>query len=102
MANGRFFGFLLKRQQTTPEFLDNESVSPTTPIQTDERVIAQEVIRREVKKHFSTKVVADENDFRRSLGALIGIAQGLLCDDKLSDQEIQYLNGCLADNDAIS
>jgi hypothetical protein len=98
---GAFFDFLLKRQRTTPEFLNDRPVSPT-PSRPDERLIPQEVIRSEVKKHFQRRWVADENDFRRSLGALIGIVQGLLCDGNISDQEIQYLKEWLADNDAIS
>ena len=42
------------------------------------------------------------NDMKRSIGALVGIAQGLLCDRQLSDQEIRFLDDWLAANDAIA
>jgi NAD-dependent DNA ligase len=42
------------------------------------------------------------NDFKRSAGALIGIAQGLICDRHLTDQEIHFLNDWLTQNDEIA
>lgn len=42
------------------------------------------------------------NDLNRSLGALIGIAQGLICDNQLNDGEISFLYKWLESNDAIS
>lgn len=41
------------------------------------------------------------NDTRRSLGALVGIAQGLLCDEVLSDKEIHFLKNWFNENDEI-
>jgi len=38
----------------------------------------------------------------RSLGALVGIAQGRLCDNYLSDAEIGFLDRWLVENDAIA
>lgn len=45
---------------------------------------------------------AFKNDLNRSLGALIGIAQGLLCDGHLNDQEIEFLNRWLHENENLS
>lgn len=42
------------------------------------------------------------NDLNRSLGALIGIAQGLICDNQLNDSEIGFLQKWLEANDVIS
>lgn len=39
---------------------------------------------------------------KRSLGALLGIAQGLLSDKHLSDQEVRFLNNWLIANEAIA
>jgi NAD-dependent DNA ligase len=39
---------------------------------------------------------------KRSLGALVGIAQGILCDRKLVNEEIQFLNAWLVENDTIA
>lgn len=38
----------------------------------------------------------------RSLGALVGIAQGLLADRRLTDQEVQFLHDWLEQNDVIA
>ena len=42
------------------------------------------------------------NDFKRSASALIGIAQGLICDNHLTDHEINFLNNWLTQNDEIA
>jgi NAD-dependent DNA ligase len=42
------------------------------------------------------------NDLKRSAGALIGIAQGVICDRHLSDAEIHFLSEWLCNNDEIS
>lgn len=41
------------------------------------------------------------NDQKRCLGALLGIAQGVICDHKLSDDEIRFLNEWLTKNEEI-
>ena len=51
---------------------------------------------------FARQGAAFKNDLNRSLGALLGIAQGVLCDGQLNDQEIFFLNEWLTKNDAIS
>jgi hypothetical protein len=51
---------------------------------------------------YSRIIAAHLNDMKRSLGALLGIAQGLLCDRHLSDQEIHFLNEWLTANDEIA
>jgi NAD-dependent DNA ligase len=51
---------------------------------------------------YSRIIAADLNDIRRSLGALVGIAQGLVCDRQLNDQEIVFLDEWLAHNDAVA
>lgn len=51
---------------------------------------------------FARQGIAYKNDLNRSLGALLGIAQGILCDGNFSDQEIRFLNEWLSSNDAIS
>jgi NAD-dependent DNA ligase len=51
---------------------------------------------------FARQGAAYKNDLNRSLGALLGIAQGVLCDGLLNDQEIIFLNEWLTENDAIS
>lgn len=42
------------------------------------------------------------NDLKRSSAALIGIAQGLICDNQLNDSEIGFLQKWLEANDVIS
>jgi NAD-dependent DNA ligase len=51
---------------------------------------------------FARQGAAYANDMKRSLGALVGIAQGVICDGELSDKEIAYLNRWLLENDAIA
>lgn len=51
---------------------------------------------------FTRQAAAYRNELKRSLGALLGIAQGLLSDRHLSDQEIKFLNDWLGANDAIA
>ena len=51
---------------------------------------------------FARQGAAYANQMKRSLGALVGIAQGLLSDQHLSDQEIRFLNDWLTTNDAIA
>ena len=51
---------------------------------------------------FTRQAAAYRNDLKRSLGALLGITQGLLADRHLSDQEIQFLNDWLTANDVIA
>lgn len=51
---------------------------------------------------FARRGAAYVNEMNRSLGALLGIAQGLLCDNILSDDEIVFLDAWLTDNDAIA
>jgi NAD-dependent DNA ligase len=51
---------------------------------------------------FARQGAAYANDMKRSLGALVGIAQGALCDGHLSDQEITFLDKWLTENDAIA
>src|SRR5690606_21700166 len=41
------------------------------------------------------------NELNRSLGALLGIATGLLADKQLADVEIRFLNDWLKANDAV-
>ncbi len=42
------------------------------------------------------------NSMKRSFGVLVGIAQGLLCDSQLSDDEIRFLKNWLDANDEIA
>lgn len=51
---------------------------------------------------FARQGATYKNDLNRSLGALLGIAQGVICDGQLNDQEIFFLNEWLTENDAIS
>ncbi|MET3603213.1 NAD-dependent DNA ligase [Sphaerotilus sulfidivorans] len=51
---------------------------------------------------FVRQGVAFKNDLNRSLGALVGIAQGLVCDAHLNDSEITFLNSWLNENENIS
>lgn len=41
------------------------------------------------------------NEIKRSSGALVGIVTGMLCDGKLSDEEIHFLNSWLDNHEAI-
>jgi NAD-dependent DNA ligase len=43
-----------------------------------------------------------KNEMTRSMGALLGITQGLLCDGELNDKEIEYLHRWLGENEAIA
>jgi NAD-dependent DNA ligase len=51
---------------------------------------------------FARQGVAYRNDMNRSLAALLGIAQGIICDGQIANQEIHFLNSWLKENDAIS
>lgn len=51
---------------------------------------------------FSRQSIAFQNDLRRSMGALLGIAQGLICDKSLNDDEVRFLNAWLNENENIS
>jgi NAD-dependent DNA ligase len=51
---------------------------------------------------FARRGIAYVNEMKRSLGALVGIAQGILCDGKLVDEEISFLNAWLTENVAIA
>lgn len=51
---------------------------------------------------FQRLAVARANEFKTSLGALVGIAQGILCDRQLNDDEIRFLEDWLKHNEAVS
>ena len=51
---------------------------------------------------FARQAAGYTNDLKRSLGALVGISQGLLCDRHLNDQEIRFLEEWLVQNGAIA
>lgn len=51
---------------------------------------------------FTRQSAAFRNDLNRSLGALLGIAQGLLSDKHLSDLEIDFLREWLVQNEALA
>ncbi len=50
---------------------------------------------------FTRHIAKYSNDLKRSCGALVGIAQGVLCDQVLNDQEIRFLHNWLESNDEI-
>ncbi len=51
---------------------------------------------------FARQGGAARNELHRSASALIGIAQGLLCDGELNDSEIQFLSKWLENNQSIA
>lgn len=51
---------------------------------------------------FARQGAAYANEMKRSLGALVGIAQGILADGKLVDEEIRFLDSWLTANGAIA
>ena len=51
---------------------------------------------------FTRQSATFRNDLNRSLGALVGIAQGLVCDRNLNDAEITFLKNWLEANENIS
>lgn len=51
---------------------------------------------------FTRQSAAFQNDMRRSMGALLGIAQGLICDRHLNDDEVRFLNAWLEENENIA
>lgn len=55
-----------------------------------------------VSNFFARQGAAYANELKRSFGALIGIAQGMLCDEHLSDQEVRFLSDWLESNSAIA
>jgi NAD-dependent DNA ligase len=55
-----------------------------------------------VSNFFVRQSGALKNDINRSLGALLGIAQGMLCDGHLNDQEISFLQQWLTQNESIA
>jgi NAD-dependent DNA ligase len=50
---------------------------------------------------FQRQIAKYANDMKRCLGALLGIAQGMVCDGQLNDGEIHFLNDWLTANDEI-
>jgi NAD-dependent DNA ligase len=63
---------------------------------------SQELRITKMSNLFAKQGAEYQNDLNRSLGALIGIAQGLICDNELNDNEIDFLNKWLESNDVIS
>jgi len=55
-----------------------------------------------VSDFFVRQSAAYRNDLNRSAAALIGIAQGILCDAHLNDAEVRFLDGWLTQNNAIA
>jgi NAD-dependent DNA ligase len=51
---------------------------------------------------FKRQSASFRNDLNRSLGALVGIAQGLVCDRHLNDSEITFLKQWIEANEIIS
>lgn len=51
---------------------------------------------------FTRQSAAYRIDLNRAAGALIGIAQGFLCDGCLNDDEVRFLHNWLRQNEAIS
>lgn len=51
---------------------------------------------------FTRQSAAFRNDLNRSLGALVGIAQGLVCDRQLNDREIVFLSDWLTANESLA
>lgn len=51
---------------------------------------------------FQRRATAFTNEMRRSCGALLGIIQGILSDQHLNDQEVNFLRDWLTNNKAIS
>ena len=51
---------------------------------------------------FARQGAAEKNELKQSLGALLGIAQGLVCDGQLNDAEIKFLRDWLVKNDTIA
>lgn len=51
---------------------------------------------------FARQGTAFRNDLNRSIGALVGIAQGLVCDSHLNDSEVRFLNDWLNKNESIA
>jgi NAD-dependent DNA ligase len=55
-----------------------------------------------MSNYFARQAASYSNEMKRSLGALVGIAQGVLCDRRLVDEEVHFLNAWLEQNDAIA
>lgn len=55
-----------------------------------------------MKSDYGRAAAAFRNEYSRSASALVGIAQGLLADGVLQDDEIQFLNNWLSNNTALS
>ena len=55
-----------------------------------------------MNKLFPRQGGAFKNDLNRSMAALVGIAEGMLCDGCLNDQEIHFLKDWLAQNESIA
>lgn len=51
---------------------------------------------------FARQAVAFNNDLKRSCGALLGIAHGVLADGELNDAEIDYLRRWLQENENLA
>lgn len=53
----------------------------------------------DMSNFFSRQSAAFKNDLNRSIGALVGIAQGLICDQNLNDSEVNFLHQWLKSNE---
>lgn len=52
--------------------------------------------------HFQQQAISFRNELRQSLGALVGIVQGILADGDLNDSEIHFLHNWLQQNATAS
>jgi len=55
-----------------------------------------------MSNHFARQAVSYQNELKRSLGALVGIATGLLADRSLNDSEIRFLNDWVSAHDEVA
>jgi NAD-dependent DNA ligase len=51
---------------------------------------------------FARRFMAYENEYKQSLGALLGIATGVLADRQLLDDEVRFLNTWLTEHDELA
>jgi NAD-dependent DNA ligase len=55
-----------------------------------------------VTTSYARMISAQINAMRRSMGALVGIAEGMLCDGSLNDAEIRHLRDWFINNEQLS
>lgn len=96
MAGGSWGGARLGAGRPRKE----QQIRANTGLGEARRVLAMQPRDRSVHE-FGRQAIAYRHEFEQAAGQLVGIAQGLLADQELNDEEVQFLGKWIAAHDAI-